>query len=153
MKMNFNMKKIIIDIGELDAAIRKLISREVFSEFVNIDNIIIDVFELCSGALSDGSDIVSKMCQLNTPPAITMAAIPEWVTILNKQRVTERLNESEIDIFNYDREYSIVGPDLYVALCDKQIQLDPISVFKNYLMENMDNAPFIIERLKRELGI
>ena len=142
---------LIFEIGQVSEHIRNLLKGHPFSEFICIDDILIKIFEIASGALSDGCDISNILLNYKIPPYVTLGLLPTWVGELRTPEFTSYLQK--YDIFKYDVEYRIIGPDLYVVLHPKQTVLSLEQQYRLQLQQEMDEWAYIPERIRRELQL
>lgn len=144
-------KTLIIEIGEIGESIRQLLMKHAFSHFVNIDDVLIGIFEIACGALSDGSDIAAYLLNYKIPPYVTLSLLPQWV---NKLRTDQLLNYLQTtDIFKYQVSYSIVGCDMIITLADSSPIKTLDEAYMDHMRESMDNWDYIPERMRREFQL
>lgn len=144
-------KTLIIEIGNISESIRQLLMKHAFSHFINIDNILISIFEIACGALNDGTDIANHLLNYKIPPYVTMGLLPNWV---NQIRTIHLLNFLQTnDIFKYQINYNIVGGDMIITLTDLMPIKTLEETYEDLMRQSIENWDYIPERIRREFQL
>lgn len=145
-------RHVIYPVHEVVGGIQELLKPlGVASQIMAIDNIVVGIFEIAAGALSDGSEVVDMLSIYRVPRYQSYGVLDNCLNALNTINFSEF--KQKHDLFAFDREYRLIGGDLYIDLIPRTPVKSKYELYKESIEETLNNGGYVPDRVRREFGL